>query len=289
MAGDARKDDELARLRREIDAIDDSLHDLLMRRTELAVRIGAVKAKAQPVAGSSPAEGAKFIRPAREAQILRRLVARHRGSLPKAALIHMWREMISALLQVEGPFAVAVYAPTDHPGYWDMARDHYGKRVPILPFAETGAILNALGEGRATVGILPYPSAAAPLWWPDLLAWPEIRRPHVIARLPFGDPGNQRESRLSALVLGHAASEPSGRDRTLIAIDRAVWRARRSAIAGGRGVPIHEQGESVLVEIPGFLSPGESAREGALWLGAYAEPLTPAELDGMTGDRNPSH
>jgi chorismate mutase/prephenate dehydratase len=76
-------DKQLAALRAEIDAIDSQLHDLLMRRTDLAVQVGEVKARVQPL-GGTPADGSKFIRPAREALILRRLVARHQGKLPKA-------------------------------------------------------------------------------------------------------------------------------------------------------------------------------------------------------------
>jgi chorismate mutase-like protein len=117
-------DKQLAALRAEIDAIDSQLHDLLMRRTDLAVEVGEVKARVQPL-GGTPADGSKFIRPAREALILRRLVARHQGKLPKAVIVRMWREMISALLQVEGPFVVAVQAPKGDTALWDLARDHY--------------------------------------------------------------------------------------------------------------------------------------------------------------------
>ena len=121
-------DKQLAALRAEIDAVDSQLHDLLMRRTDLAVQVGEVKARVQPL-GGTPADGSKFIRPAREALILRRLVARHQGKLPKAVIVRMWREMISALLQVEGPFVVAVQAPKGDTALWDLARDHYGSRV----------------------------------------------------------------------------------------------------------------------------------------------------------------
>ena len=52
----AETEDQLAALRREIDAVDTKLHDLLMQRTELAVRVGEVKATAQPI-GRSPRDG----------------------------------------------------------------------------------------------------------------------------------------------------------------------------------------------------------------------------------------
>ncbi|MGH6962751.1 MAG: chorismate mutase, partial [Dongiaceae bacterium] len=57
-------------LRRQIDEIDRSLHDLLMRRSDVAAQIGALKNNG----GNRQAGG--FFRPGREAAVLRRLVQR---------------------------------------------------------------------------------------------------------------------------------------------------------------------------------------------------------------------
>ena len=54
--------ESLEELRREIDRIDDQMHDLIIRRAEMAQRVRQVK-------GDGPA-----FRPAREAQLLRRLI-----------------------------------------------------------------------------------------------------------------------------------------------------------------------------------------------------------------------
>src|SRR5262245_23985308 len=59
----------LAALRQQIDAIDQQMHDLLMRRTEAVLGIAAAKRES----------GEAVLRPAREAQVLRRLLARHKG------------------------------------------------------------------------------------------------------------------------------------------------------------------------------------------------------------------
>src|SRR6185437_12724944 len=72
-------------LRRRIDEIDDQIHDLLMRRAELVEAIG----------NSKKSENAPVLRPGREARILRRLVARHRGRLPRSVLVRLWRELLS--------------------------------------------------------------------------------------------------------------------------------------------------------------------------------------------------
>src|SRR3546814_16093049 len=58
-------------LRRQIDEIDDAIHDLLMRLTELARQTG-------PATG----QGSLFMRPGREARVLLRPVARHPGPSP---------------------------------------------------------------------------------------------------------------------------------------------------------------------------------------------------------------
>ena len=138
----------LSELRRQIDEIDTALHDLIMRRTEVVQEIAAVKGRTN---------GAAFHLPGREAEVIRRLVRRHKGPFPKPALVRIWREMISALIRLQGPFAVAVYAPDDRLAYWDLARDHYGALTPIVAHASTGQVVSAVTEGAAAIGVLPMP------------------------------------------------------------------------------------------------------------------------------------
>ncbi|MGH6962604.1 MAG: chorismate mutase, partial [Dongiaceae bacterium] len=83
-------------LRRQIDEIDTHLHDLLIRRSAVVAEIGALKGDG----GEGNRNG--FFRPGREALIIRRLVERHRGSLPRATIVRMWREMLSATLRQQG-------------------------------------------------------------------------------------------------------------------------------------------------------------------------------------------
>ena len=75
----------LEELRREIDEIDDAIHDLLMRRAQVVEQIGIAKRPDNQI-----------FRPGREAIILRRLAARHTGAFPIAVVVRIWREMIAA-------------------------------------------------------------------------------------------------------------------------------------------------------------------------------------------------
>ncbi len=204
----------LEELRREIDAIDDGIHDLVMRRAALLSEIAAAKDAGGAAAGA-------FLRPGREAVVLRRLIARHRGPFPKAALVRLWREIMAGPLFVQGSFSVAVYAPKEQPGYWDLARDHYGSTVPFAAYTTPGQVIRALGEGRAVVGVLPaIEDDDTDPWW-RLLAREGKERPHIMARLPMAASRNARGEGLAALAVGPVAPEPTGRDRSYLALETA--------------------------------------------------------------------
>ena len=112
----------LEELRHEIDMIDSELHSLICRRGGLANEIAEIKHRA----------GLDKIRPGREAILLRNLVARHEGDFPVGAVLRIWRELISSLIQMEMPdYAVAVYAKGEDQGFWDLARDQFGSRTPM--------------------------------------------------------------------------------------------------------------------------------------------------------------
>ncbi|MFP5469148.1 MAG: chorismate mutase [Alphaproteobacteria bacterium] len=179
--------DFLARLRAEIDQIDDAAHDLFLRRAEIVQSIAKTKAVEQPDPLRQSASAASMpvfaMRPGREAKILRRLVARHSGKFPVAAIGRMWREMITASCGMQGPFEVAIYGSDDPAGYLDVARWHFGSVVPSALYNSAAQVLQRVGEGKGVVGVLPLPGGGDPGadWWPAL-AHKSIR---IVARLPF--------------------------------------------------------------------------------------------------------
>jgi chorismate mutase len=288
-------DAKLDELRRQIDEIDNNLHDLLMRRSAVVAEIGLRKGGGDVTARNG------YFRPGREALILRRLVARHQGSLPKATIVRMWRELLSATLRLQGPFEVAVYAPEDRSGYWDLCRDHFGSLTPAMAFDRIGQVLRAVMDGPATVGVLPLPQQdEREPWWPLLLS-KETHQPQVIARLPFGGAGNVRGQALEALVIGRLSQEDTGRDRSLFALEATGEISRSGLRAALESVdlpptlihPCRDTNDSTtwhhLVEIEGCVR-AEDARLRRLveiqavevrqiWpLGGYAVPLSATEL-----------
>jgi chorismate mutase/prephenate dehydratase len=275
----------LDNLRQEIDAIDGDLHGLIRRRAELVDRIAASKPN-----------GGLAIRPGREAQVLRQRLAAHQGAFPAAAVYRMWREMMSsfALMQTPG-LRIAVCRPVDQPGYWDLARDHFGCQIPLVGFESPMQVLAEVRTSPTTVGVVPAPIEAdtAP-WWP-LLASGESTLPNVVARLPFLPMPNARARGISALVLARTEPEESGDDRALISIETpsGVSRNRIASALAAAGLPAFTSAldqlaggvHHYLVVLPGVFVDGDERLRGletALKLergrvasiGAYAVPVT---------------
>lgn len=273
---------DLKGLRRRLDEIDDKLQDLLIDRGQIVSLVAASKKD-----GNRPA-----YQPAREAEIVRRLVGRHRGALPVATLVRMWREMLAATVRLQSPFSVAVFAPADRPGCWDLARDHYGSNTPMSAYETAGQVIRAVAGGTGSVGVLPLPKAGEPdPWWPQLLST-DGNAPRVVARLPFGARGNARAD-TDALAIGCSAQEECGFDRTLLGVEcsAAIGGAQISELSSTAGVvctflACSDRGKTVyLIEAEGFVPISDkrldafrselaAALKRLLPLGGYAAPLS---------------
>jgi chorismate mutase/prephenate dehydratase len=281
---------DLAELRRRLDEIDDKLHDLLIERGEIISMVAASKRDGKLAA----------FQPGREAEIIRRLVGRHHGDFPVATLVRMWREMLAATVRLQSPFAVAVFAPVEAQGFWDLARDHYGSNTPMSAYRSIGQVIRAVTEGQASIGVLPMPQeGAADPWWRHLLSKDE-NAPRVVARLPFGARGNARSDSADALAIGRGAQQETGADRTLLMTESAadISRGRIFRILSSLGLDCtfyasyeHSGGAVNLIEIEGFVRISDprldsfrgqlgDALHRMLPFGGYAVPIPAAVLSG---------
>jgi chorismate mutase-like protein len=193
--------DPLAALRAEIDAVDDALHDLLMRRADVVARIAAGRVKD---AAASP------LRPGREAAMLRRLLSRHAGPLPPAALVRLWREILAASSAMQGRLSVLL--PSGNAALADAARRHFGVGAALLHEPDPADLLPRLVDGAAQAAVLPLPAEDGPgAWWAGL----DPASVQVVARLPFFA-ADAASSRPEAMLLARGDADPSGDDRTVL-------------------------------------------------------------------------
>ncbi len=269
-AGPALGNADLETLRREIDSIDDTIQDLLVRRAEIAVAVAAAKARA----GGTRAP---LFRPARETEILRRLLRRNRAPLPAALVLRLWREIIVASTRLQGPFSVAVAAPCG-----EQARLHFGASV-LRPARSVAQVIAAVAVGRAPLGVVPVPgNGADAAWWASL-----PKGVSILARLPVVAPSRAAGSAhgAGAVIIGRQNFEPSGDDTLYVAVeaDSRAGAGLRKALAPfglrARGVVASlRRGKSwlLLVETAmtlDVLRPKLGGTKAARLLGGSARPL----------------
>ena len=281
---------KLQALRDEIDEIDRNLHELIMRRTQVVEGVRAAK------------DGSKaMIRPSREAEIIYRLMAEHKGGFPKRELARIWRELIVATLSFEGPFSVAVFEGENDTGYWDLARDQYGTFTSLLRHSSARAVVEAVRKQNATLGVLPFPHRHEDVSWWRFLVSEAPETPKVIARLPFITDSNIRNRDLEALVICPIKQEETGRDQTFLAVEaeEEIGHAIIERALSDVGItnffqqlwhdPNRPPGWTYLIEVVGFLGTDsiqfQQVREELgtravriLHLGGYATPLNDHDL-----------
>lgn len=254
-------DKALDRLRQEIDRVDDDIHDLLMRRAELGEQVAAVKRDGLP--------GTPRIRPGREANILRRLRARHGGPLPFSVVGHIWREVISSFLQRQADFDVLVWGGSSRIAIWDLARAHFGATANCTPAMEAVEALDKTVRSDNTIAVLAFEADGEP-WWRLLCDGHPGAGLQIIARLPFFD-----DAEASAFAVGRGR-EDSG-DETSLVILHEVGQVPADALCDAAG--------DILLEVPGFVEDGDPtlvplcATHGAARatvIGGYANPIAAA-------------
>jgi chorismate mutase len=271
---------DLGSLRARLDDIDTQLHDLLMRRVEIVAQ-GVTKAKT-----------GLALRPGREAQIIRRLLARHEGVLPPHALVRLWRELLAGTTVIQGRHLIAVCDTDPQAALTQIAREHFGALTPLRVHRSPAQALADVSAGTASVAVLSLPTEAdspGAAWWTALLQQ-DTPRIHVIARLPFWAPRTEGAPRAQALVVAASAPDPSGRDCSLLGLECSadLSRARLASLlaAAGlapRGIVLRRIAGAplalALVEVEGWLTDDDArlarldpALRRPVVLGSYAVP-----------------
>ncbi len=213
---------QLAAARAELNRIDDQIHALLIERAEV------VKSRVGTSGKSSP------LRPGRQAAVLRRLLANHRGHLPAKNLVCLWLELMAGGTAIQGELVVAVCETDPQHGFSQLTREYFGALVRVQALRSPAQVLAEVSAGKAAIGVLPLPSEGEgprEAWWTSLLQRDDPRI-HVIARLPFWRDRPVGSTDVKALVVGRAPPDPSGADRSLVGLECAadLSRARLASL-----------------------------------------------------------
>lgn len=221
---------KLDTIRTKIDKLDNAIHDTLMERAALISSIAAEKKKS----------GLDYVQPAREAQMLRRLLARHDGALPPETIVRIWRELVGSVSLMQTGLSISVCIDNDQDFiYWEMVRNYFGSVVPMNRVSSALLTLSALREDTAAFAVFPWvrdidlhdDGAAILPWWAHLFNQEQNQGIKIVCALPYGvidHADGSKTSPTGALVLSKTAFMPSDDDNSfmLLEINRETSRAK---------------------------------------------------------------
>jgi chorismate mutase len=266
----------LADLRREIDRIDEAMHRLLIERSEIIDRL--IKAKQTQESGSA-------FRPAREADMMRRLVERHTGILPLDTAEGIWRVIIATFTYLQAPFSVHADLSAGAAQMRDSARFHFGFTVPYRTHPGAAEVVSAVSASAGDLGLVPaLPAAGTRAWW---IALEDAAAPKIIARLPFVHRADHPAA-LPVFVISRAAGDTMVREVEIWSLQVAGWSARAGtalatigefaavtdrALEGASLLVSVPQGASIAATTDRLVAAGASVRAAAL-VGSHATRYT---------------
>lgn len=147
---------DLGEVRAAIDDIDAQIQRLIAERARCAQRVAQIKLGEVRAARErgEPDREVEYYRPEREAQVLRRIIARDRGPLDGSAVAHIFREIMSACLALEKPLQVAYLGPE---GTFTQAAamKHFGHAAVCIPQATIDAVFAEVESANCNYGLVP--------------------------------------------------------------------------------------------------------------------------------------
>ena len=140
--------EDLKELRREIDAIDEEILRLLNQRAKLAKRAGEIK----------KSMGLEVHVPEREREIINRIIRLNKElygeEFPTEAVVHIYREIISACLSLEKELKIAYLGPKATFTH-QAALEYFGFSAHYVPVSTIGDVFREVETGRVDYGVVP--------------------------------------------------------------------------------------------------------------------------------------
>jgi chorismate mutase len=232
----------LTDLRAEIDRIDAAMHALLMERGDIIDRL--IKVKRTTESGSA-------FRPAREADMMRRLVERHRGILPLDTAESIWRVIVATFTYVQAPFRVHADLSAGEAAMRDSERFHFGFTVPLVTHVDASGVVSAVARSQGDLGLVPAAgSSGGGAWWTAL----EGNAPKIIARLPFLERADHPAG-LPVFAIARPHPEAIVTDVEMWSVKVSGWgpRPARALAAVAEAIAVPDgafDGAALLVSIP---------------------------------------
>lgn len=284
----AADESPLVDYRKQIDALDDKIIDLLIERIAVVQNVGKLKKTTAP--GQCP------IRAGREADMIRRIMKKFESTaFPPAAAGAMWRLIIGASTSVESQLNLSVYSQDGNNDLYWLGREYFGFFNPSTKQPHVKRVIGDVMDKKASIGILPMPhSSDEDFWWTNLMQ-KEGDRPKIFAYIPFIHPDTLSKEMNGALAIACINPEPTDDDTSLVVLEtdfnvsqNRLQTAFSNAKLDAKWIQITTPNPSAryhLIEVKGFIteehkefnavlsSLGNETVLNSYYLGSYASPI----------------
>ena len=131
-------------LRKKIDAIDEKIIELISERALVA----------QNIAKAKHSENSPLYRPNREQEIYEKLKKLNKGPFEVVHLQNIYREIMSATIQLEGSFKAAYFGPAGSFTH-QAAIKKFGNSLTLIPVNDIDEVFDVVQKKEAIYGIVP--------------------------------------------------------------------------------------------------------------------------------------
>ena len=139
-------EEQLKAIRKKINDLDEQIQTLISQRAEAAQEVARIKLAAD--------SQAKFYRPEREADVLRKVKARNQGPLSDEEIARLFREIMSCCLALEEPMKIVFLGPS---GTFTQAAalKHFGHSVQTQSVGSIPEVFRDVESGECHYGVVP--------------------------------------------------------------------------------------------------------------------------------------
>jgi len=140
----AQPENPLEPLRRQIDALDARLVEILNERAKVVVEIGKLKQQ----------NNAPIYAPDREKAVLEKVRGLNKGPLPDRCLEAVYRELMSGSFALEKPLRIGFLGPAGTFSHAASIRK-FGSSVEYVPLTEIPSVFEEVVRGHIDYGLVP--------------------------------------------------------------------------------------------------------------------------------------
>lgn len=136
--------DELKKLRKEIDLIDQEVVELLNKRGKIALKVGHVKSS----------NNKTYYNPARESEVYKNITSYNEGPLKDEHLQNIFREIISACITVQSGIRISYFGPEGTFTHL-AAIKRFGTSRMLIPVKNIADVFSSVSKGLSEYGVVP--------------------------------------------------------------------------------------------------------------------------------------